>query len=110
ALGGSPGATSLGVSLSGPGTLVSQGEKRDNAFHLVRRQFLEHLLIAYPLTESSNDRCIRDTRNGTPYLGEARDECPECLSGFLPHGVEVSLHTMLMVRTGEVHSEPRTEL
>ena len=48
--------------------------------------------------------------NGTPYLGEARDECPEQLSGFLPHGVEVSLHTMLLVRTGEVRSEPRTEL
>ena len=35
---------------------------------------------------------------------------PERLSGFLPHGVEVSLHTMLLVRTGEVRSEPRTEL
>src|SRR6185295_16216402 len=110
ALGGSPGATSLGVSLSGPGTLISQGEKCGDAFHLVRRQFLEHLLITYPLTESSDNRCIRDTRNGTPYLGEARDECPERLSGFLPHGVEVSLHTMLLVCTGEVRCEPRTEL
>ena len=50
------------------------------------------------------------SRNGTPYLGEARDECPEHFSGFLPHGVEVSLHTMLLVCTGEVRSEPRTEL
>ena len=48
--------------------------------------------------------------NGTPYLGEARDECPERLSGLLPHGVELRLHTMLLVRTGEVRSEPRTEL
>src|SRR6185312_4135477 len=96
--------------MHGPGTLVNQGEKRGNAFHLVRRQFLEHLLITYPLSESSDIRCVRDMRNGTPYLGEARDECPERLSGFLPHGVEVSLHTMLLVRTGEVRSEPRTEL
>jgi len=98
------------TALSGPGTLVSHGEKRGNAFHLARRQFLEHLLITYPLTESSNDRGVRDTRNGTSYLGEARDECPERLSGFLPHGVEVSFHTMLLVRTGEVRSEPPTEL
>src|SRR6185312_8521580 len=46
----------------------------------------------------------------TPYLGEARDECPERLPGFLPHSMEVSLHTMLLVRTGEVRSEPRAEL
>src|SRR6185312_16413024 len=32
-------------------------------------QFLEHLLITYPLTESSNDKCVRNMRNGTPYLG-----------------------------------------
>ena len=44
------------------------------------------------------------------YLGEAQNKCPEHLSGFLPHSVEVSLHTMLLVRTGEVRSEPRTEL
>ena len=48
--------------------------------------------------------------NGTPYLGEARDECPERLSGLQRQGVEVSLHTMLLVRTGEVRSEPRAEL
>ena len=76
--------------MRGPSTLVSQGEKCGNALHLVRRQFLEHLLITY--------------------LGEARYECLERLSGFLPHGVEVNLHTMLLVRTGEVRSEPRTEL
>ena len=35
---------------------------------------------------------------------------PWCLSGFLPHSVELSLHTMLLVRTSEVHGEPRTEL
>src|SRR6185436_15457083 len=46
----------------------------------------------------------------TPYLGEARDEGPERFSGFLPHGVKVCLHTMLLVCTGEVRCEPRTEL
>ena len=45
-----------------------------------------------------------------PDLGETRDECLERLSRFLPHGMDVSLHTMLLVRTGEVRSEPRTEL
>ena len=99
ALDGSSGATSLGVSMRGPGILVSQGEKRGNTFYHVRRQFLEHLLITYSLTESNNDRCVRNMRNSTSYFGEARDECPERLFGFLPHGVEVSLHTMLLVRT-----------
>ena len=98
------------AALSGPGTFVSQGEKRGNAFHLVRRQLLEHLLVTYPLSESSDNRCIGDTRNGTPYLGEARDEGPKRLSGFLPHSVEVGLHTMLLVHTGEVRREPRIEL
>ena len=54
-----------------------------------------------PLMESSDNRYIRDTRNGTPYLGEARDEGPERLPGFLPHSVEVNLHTMLLVRTAK---------
>ena len=96
--------------MRGPGTLVCQGEKRGNAIHLVRRQLLEHLLVTYPMSESSDNRCIRDTRNGTPYLGEARDERPERLSGFLPHNVKVGLHTMLLVCTGEVRSEPRTTI
>ena len=42
-------------------TLYSMGlpeRKRRNAFHLVRRQLLEHLLITYPLAESSDNRCI----------------------------------------------------
>jgi len=76
----------------------------------MRRQLLEHVLVTYPLSESSDNRCIGDTRNGTPYLGEARDEGPEHLSEFLPHSVEVGLHTMLLVRTSEVRREPRTEL
>jgi len=86
------------------------GRKRGNTFYLMRRQLLEHVLVTYPLSESSDNRCIGDTRNGTPYLGEARDEGPEHLSEFLPHSVEVGLHTMLLVRTSEVRTEPRTEL
>ena len=62
------------------------------------------------MTESSNDRRIGDTRNNAPYLGEARDKCPEHLFGFLPHCIEVGLHTVLLVSTGEVRGEPRTEL
>src|SRR6185312_9124443 len=95
--------------MRGPGTLVSQGEKRGDAFHLVHRQFLEHLLITYPLTESNNDRCIKDTRNSTAYLGEARDECPERLSEFLPHCMEVSLHTMLLISTSKVRHKSGAE-
>src|SRR6185312_11528619 len=49
-------------------------------------------------------------RNGTPYLGEARDESPKHFPGFLPHGMKVCLHTMLLVSAGEVRCEPCTEL
>ena len=45
-----------------------------------------------------------------PRTLEARDEGPERFPGFLPHSVEVGLHTMLLVCTGEVRREPRTEL
>jgi hypothetical protein len=49
-------------------------------------------------------------RNGSMYLGEAGDEGPEGFSGLLPHGVEMGLHAMLLVRAGEVHRELRAEL
>jgi hypothetical protein len=39
---------------------------------------------------------------GSTYLGEAGDEGPE---GFSGHDVEVGLHTMLLVQTGEVRRE-----
>jgi hypothetical protein len=32
------------------------------------------------------------------------------LPGFLPHCMEMSLHTMLLISTGEVYCEQRTEL
>jgi hypothetical protein len=44
------------------------------------------------------------------YLGKAGDEGPESLHGFLPYDMEMSLHTILLISTGEVCCEPRTEL
>jgi hypothetical protein len=43
-------------------------------------------------------------------LVEAGDKCLESLSGFLPHCVEVGLHVVLLVSTGEVRCEPCAEL
>jgi hypothetical protein len=74
------------------------------------RQLLQHLLITDPLAEGRDDRRIGDTRNSSTYLGEVGDEGPEGLSGLLPHGVEVSLHTMLLVRTGKICRELCAEL
>jgi hypothetical protein len=66
------------------------------------RQLLQHLLITDPQAEGCDDRRIGDTRNSSTYLCEAGDEGPEGFSGFLPHGVKVGLHTMLLVRTGKI--------
>jgi hypothetical protein len=38
------------------------------------------------------------------------DELLESLPGLLPHRMEVGLHTVLLVSTGEVRHEPRAEL
>jgi hypothetical protein len=76
----------------------------------MRRQFLQHLLITHPLLESSDNGGIGDARYSPLYLGEAGDESPESLPGFLPHCMEMSLHAMLLISTGEVHCEPCTEL
>jgi hypothetical protein len=74
------------------------------------RQFLQHLLITYPLSKSSDNGGIEDTRYSPSYLGEVGDESPESLPGFLPYGMEMSLHTMLLISTGKVRCEPCTEL
>jgi hypothetical protein len=66
--------------------------------------------ITYPLAEGRDDRSIGDARYSTLHLGEAGDKCPESFSGLLPHCVEVGLHAVLLVSTGEVRNEPRTEL
>ena len=39
-------------------------------------------LVAYSLLESSNDRCIEDTRNGALYLGEAQINARSVSPGF----------------------------
>jgi hypothetical protein len=98
------------TALSSSGTFVGQSEERSDGFHVMRRQFLQHLLITHPLSESSDNRGIEDARYGPPYLGEAGDESPESLLGFLPHCMEMSLHAMLLISTGEVRCEPCTEL
>jgi hypothetical protein len=94
------------TALCSPVAFVRQGEQGGDGFHLVCRQLLQHPLVMDPLTESRDDRCIGDTRNGSTYLGEVGDEGPEGFSGLLPHGVEMGLHAMLLVRAGEVRREP----
>jgi hypothetical protein len=54
-------------------------------------------------------RCIRNTWNGSTYLGEAGDEGPEGFPGLLPHSVEVGLHAVLLVCASEVRREQRVE-
>jgi hypothetical protein len=49
-------------------------------------------------------------RYSPSYLGEAGDESPESLPGFLPYCMEMSLHTMLQISTSEVCCELCTEL
>jgi hypothetical protein len=72
-------------------------------------QLLQHFLITYSLSEGHDDRSIRNTRYRTSHLGETGDELPEGLPGLLPHCMEVGLHTVLLVSTGEVRHELRTE-
>jgi hypothetical protein len=73
-------------------------------------QFLQHFLITYPLSEGRDDGDIGNTRYRTSHLGEAGDELPEGLPWLLPHSMEVGLHTVLLISSGEVRHEPRTEL
>jgi hypothetical protein len=72
--------------------------------------FSNIFFITYPLAEGRDDRSIGDTRYSTSHLGEAGDKCPESFSGLLPYYVQVGLHVVLLVSTGEVRNEPRTEL
>jgi hypothetical protein len=76
----------------------------------MRHQFLQHLFIMHPLSESSDNGGIGDARYSPPYLGETRDESPESLPGFLPHCMEMSLHAMLLISTSKVCCKPCTEL
>jgi hypothetical protein len=98
------------TALGGSGALVSQSKVRGDSFHIMRGQLLQHLFITYPLAESSDDGSIRNTRYGASYLSEAGDKRPESFPELLPHCVEVGLHAMLLVSTGEVRYEPHAEL
>jgi hypothetical protein len=63
-----------------------------------------------PVSESSDDRGIGDARYGPAYLGEAGDESPKSLPGFLSYDMEMSLHTVLLISTCKVRCEPCIEL
>jgi hypothetical protein len=64
----------------------------------------------YSLSEGRDDGSIRNMRYSTSHLGEAGDELSEGLPGLLSHRMEVGLHTVLLVSTGEVCNEPHVEL
>src|SRR5688572_11291937 len=96
--------------LGGPGALVGQSEECGHSLHVMRGQLLQHLFIAYSLTEGRDDGSIRNARYSTSHLGEAGDKRPESLPGFLPHCVEVGFHTVLLLSAGKVRCEPRAEL
>jgi hypothetical protein len=96
------------MALGSSSTFVGQSEERGDGFHVMRRQLLQHLLITHPVSESSDNGGIGDTRYSPSYLGEAGDESPEGLPGFLPYGMEKSLHAMLLISTGKVCCEPCT--
>jgi hypothetical protein len=96
--------------LGGSGALVGQSEECGDNLHVMRGQLLQHFLITYSLTEGRDDGSIGNARYSISHLGEAGDERTESLPGLLPHCVEVSLHTVLLVSAGEVRNELRAEL
>jgi hypothetical protein len=98
------------TTLGGSSALVSQSKECGDVAHIVCGQLLQHLLITYPLEESSDDGSIRDTGDCPTYLGEAGNERSEGLPGLLPHCMEVCLYSVPLVSAGEVRHEPRTEL
>jgi hypothetical protein len=98
------------TALGSPDALVGQSEERGDSFHVMCGQLLQHLFITHPLAESGDDGSIGDMGYSSSYLGEAGDEGLESFPGLLPHSMEVSLHAMPLISTGEVHCEPRVEL
>ena len=76
----------------------------------MRGQLLQHFLITYSLAEGRDDGSIGNARYSTSHLGEVGDERPKSLPGLLPHRMEVGLHTVLLVSTGEVRNEPPCEM
>jgi hypothetical protein len=97
------------MALGGSGAFVGQSEERGDSFHVMCGQILQHFFITYSLSEGGDVRSIRNMRYRTSHLGEAGDELLEGFPGLLPHCMEVCLHTVMLVSTGEVRHEPRTE-
>jgi hypothetical protein len=98
------------TALGSPGALVGQSKKRGDSFHIMRGQLLQHFFITHPLAEGSDDGSIGDTGYSPSYPGEAGDKGPESFPGLLPHCMEVSLHAMSLISTGEVRYKPLAEL
>jgi hypothetical protein len=98
------------MALGGSGAFVGQSKECGDSLHVMRGQLLQHFLITYSLSECRDDGSIENVRYSTSHLGEAGDEHSESLPGLLPHRMEVGLHTVLLVSTGEVRNEPRAEL
>jgi hypothetical protein len=98
------------AALGGSGAFVGQSEECGDSLHVMCGQLLQHFLITYSLSEGRDDGSIGNARYSTSHLGEAGDERPESLPGLLPHRMEVGLHTVLLVSTGEVCNEPCAEL
>jgi hypothetical protein len=98
------------VAFGDSSAFIGQSEECGDSFHVMRGQLLQHFLITHSLPEGRDDGSIRNARYRTSHLGEAGDELPESLPRLLPHRMEVGLHTVLLVSTGEVRSEPHAEL
>jgi hypothetical protein len=98
------------AALGGSGAFVGQSEECGDSLHVMRGQLLQHFLTTYSLTEGRDDGSIGNARYSTLHFGEAGDERLEGLPGLLPHRMEVGLHTVLLVSTGEVRNEPCVEL
>jgi hypothetical protein len=98
------------AALGDSSALVDQGEECGDSLHVMRGQLLQHFLITYSLTKGRDDGSIGNARYSTSHLGEAGDERPEGLPRLLPHRMEVGLHIVLLVSTGEVRNEPCVEL
>jgi hypothetical protein len=73
-------------------------------------QLLQYFFITHPLAEGDDDGSVGDTGYSPSYPGEAGDEGLESFPGLLPHFMEVNLHAMPLVSTGEVRCEPHAEL
>jgi hypothetical protein len=98
------------LALGGSSALVSQSEECGDSLHVMCGQLLQHFFITYSLTEGRDDGSIRNARYSTSHLSEAGDKRLESLPGLLPHCMEVGLHAMPLISTGEVRCEPRAEL